>query len=84
VSEQNAVFTAKLAVSKSTGRHARRDAEPREQSDHLATGAQTPAEYWASRTLWMLITVTSLWDITVTFDQHFALPRRLVYAALLH
>ena len=87
MSEQNAAITAKLPVKTSTNRQALDDAtpaEPPEPSEHLPRARQMPAEYWASRTLWLLVTVTCLWDIAVTFDQYFALSRRLLNAALAH
>jgi hypothetical protein len=34
------------------------------------------AEYWAARIMWLLVAVTSLWDISVTFGRHFALAMR--------
>jgi hypothetical protein len=41
------------------------------------------AEYWARRTMWLLVTVVSLWDIVVTFDKHFDLTGRLLTGRLL-
>lgn len=38
---------------------------------------QIAAAYWAKRIVWLLVAVTSLWDIAVTFDKHFALTGRL-------
>ena len=35
------------------------------------------AEYWAKRAMWLLVAVTSLWDIAVTFDRHVELTARL-------
>jgi hypothetical protein len=46
-------------------------------------GFQFAAEYWARRTMWLLVTVTSLWDIVVTFDKHFDLTGRLLTGRLL-
>lgn len=45
--------------------------------------SQFAAEYWAKRTMWLLVTVTSLWDIVVTFDRHFDLTGRLLTGRLL-
>jgi hypothetical protein len=45
--------------------------------------SQVAAEYWAKRTMWLLVTVTSLWDIVVTFDKHFDLTGRLLTGRLL-
>ena len=68
MSEQNAAITAKLPVKSLTNRQALSDA----------------AEYWARRVMWVLVVITSLWDVAVTFDRHFPGPRRLLYAALGH
>lgn len=35
------------------------------------------AEYWAKRFLWLLVTVTSLWNIAMIFHRHFAMTGRL-------
>jgi hypothetical protein len=44
---------------------------------------QYAAEYWARRTMWLLVTVVSLWDILVTFDRHFNVTGRLLTGRLL-
>jgi hypothetical protein len=38
---------------------------------------QTAAKSWATRAVWSLVAVTSLWDIAVTFDRHFEFTARL-------
>ena len=53
----------------------RRSGSP-EQSDQAQSDWQI-AECWARRAMWLLIAVTSLWDILVTFDRHFELTARL-------
>jgi hypothetical protein len=45
-------------------------------SNQAQTASQIRTEYWARRIIWFLISLTSLWDIAVTFDKHFALTRR--------
>ena len=45
--------------------------------DDSATMLPFAAESWARRTMWILVIVTSAWDIAVTFDRHFALTARL-------
>jgi hypothetical protein len=47
------------------------------------TASQIAAEYWAKRAMWLLVIVTSLWDIVVTFDKHFELSGRLLSGRLL-
>jgi hypothetical protein len=66
MSDQNAAMGAALV-------------DPGEQRERLA---QIAAEYWARRTMWLLVTVTSLWDITVTFDKYLGFTGRFIYAAL--
>ncbi|GAC1331176.1 MAG: hypothetical protein NVS9B2_03670 [Steroidobacteraceae bacterium] len=70
MSEQSAAISGRAPVETSSNRSQRRIARP--------------AEYWASRTLWLLVMLTILWDITVTFDRYFYLARRLFYACLAH
>ena len=53
--------------------------DPGEQRERAA---QIAAEYWARRTMWLLVAVTSLWDIAVTFDQYLGGAGRFIYAAL--
>jgi hypothetical protein len=53
--------------------------DPGEQRERAA---QIAAEYWARRTMWLLVTVTSLWDIAVTFDEYLGVTGRFIYAAL--
>jgi hypothetical protein len=38
---------------------------------------QLLAEYWASRIMWSLVTMISLWDIAVTFGRQSILTARL-------
>ena len=38
----------------------------------------TPVEYWAKRIMWLVVAVTSLWDIAETFDVHFAVLSKVV------
>ncbi len=45
---------------------------------------QIAAEQWARRTMRLLVIVTSLWDIGVTFNSHLGLTARLIYASLAH
>jgi hypothetical protein len=45
--------------------------------DDSATILPFAAESWARRTMWILVIVTSAWDVAVTFDRHFALTARL-------
>ncbi|HXA34727.1 MAG TPA: hypothetical protein VNW26_00210 [Steroidobacteraceae bacterium] len=66
MSDQNAAMGAALVDSG-------------EQRERLA---QIAAEYWARRTMWLLVTVTSLWDIAVTFDKYLGFTGRFIYAAL--
>ena len=37
-----------------------------------------PVEYWAKRIMWLVVAVTSLWDIAETFDVHFAVLSKVV------
>ncbi len=45
--------------------------------DEVAT-SQLTLESWARRAMWLLVAVTSLWDIAVTFDRHYDLTARLL------
>jgi hypothetical protein len=47
-----------------------------DRSDQPETGRQSSVEYWANRIMWLLVTVTSIWDIVVTFDRHFDWSKR--------
>jgi hypothetical protein len=40
------------------------------------TASQIAAEFWAARIMWLLVALTSSWDIAVTFGQRFALTMR--------
>ena len=50
---------------------------------NIPAASQIAAEYWAKRALWLMVVVTSLWDILVTFDKHFALTGRILTGRLL-
>jgi len=49
-----------------------RDAAAREY-ERFKTASQATAEQWARRAMWLLVVVTSLWDIGVTFDKSLGL-----------
>jgi hypothetical protein len=38
-----------------------------DRSNRSESASQTTVEYWASRIMWLLVAVTSLWDIVETF-----------------
>jgi hypothetical protein len=40
------------------------------------TASQIVAEYWAARIMWLLVAMTSSWDVAHTFGPHFALAMR--------
>jgi hypothetical protein len=40
------------------------------RGNQAKTSGQETLEYWASRIMWALVMITSLWDIAVTFDKH--------------
>jgi hypothetical protein len=58
-------------------------AEPADLLNQFEAASQFAAEYWARRTMWLLVTVISVWDIVVTFDKHFNLTGRLLTGRLL-
>jgi hypothetical protein len=60
-----------------------RTAESPDRLNQFEAASQYAAEYWARRTMWLLVTVISLWDIVVTFDKHFDLTGRLLTGRLL-
>lgn len=64
-------------------RPAARNAESPDLHTQSEAASQYAAEYWARRTMWLLVTVISLWDIVVTFDKHFNLTGRLLTGRLL-
>jgi hypothetical protein len=37
-----------------------------------------PLEYWAKRIMWVMVAVTSLWDIAETFDMHITVLSKVV------
>jgi hypothetical protein len=41
-----------------------------EQSNQARTSRQEMVEYWAKRIMWVLVIITSLWDISITFGRH--------------
>ena len=63
-------------VSGPQGTGAVRTAVAPDQGGQSEAAWQT-ARYWATRFLWLLVIVTSLWDIAMTFDRHFAMTGRL-------
>jgi len=64
-------------------RPAARTAESPGLHNQFEEASQYAAEYWARRTMWLLVTVISLWDIVVTFDKYFNLTGRLLTGRLL-
>jgi|HubBroStandDraft_6_1064221.scaffolds.fasta_scaffold262808_2 hypothetical protein len=78
MSEQHAAFGMKAMIDILMNRNmpAATNAEM-PQSDDSATMLPFAAESWARRTMWILVIVTSAWDVAVTFDRHFALTARL-------
>jgi hypothetical protein len=76
---QNATGSMKAMVDTLTSPHSTHAATTAHTPDrsNQAQTAQITTEYWAKRTLWLLVALISLWDIAVTFDKHFALIRRL-------
>jgi hypothetical protein len=71
-----------LLASPNMGAAARITGSPDRQNKSGAA-SQFAAEYWARRTMWLLVTVISLWDIVATFDKHFDLTGRLLTGRLL-
>jgi hypothetical protein len=47
-----------------------------DRSNQSETDRHNTVEYWAQRIMWLLVAVTSLWDIVVTFDRHFDWSKR--------
>jgi len=41
-----------------------------ERSNQAETKRQETVEYWAKRIMWVLVIITSFWDIAVTFGRH--------------
>jgi hypothetical protein len=78
MSEQHAAFSMKAMIDILMNRNmpAATNAEM-PQSDDFETMLPFAAESWARRTMWILVIVTSAWDVAVTFDRHFALTARL-------
>jgi len=78
MSEQHAAFSMKAMIDILMNRNmpAATNAEM-PQSDDSETMLPFAAESWARRTMWILVIVTSAWDVAVTFDRHFALTARL-------
>lgn len=50
--------------------------------ERFKTASQASAEQWARRAMWLLVVVTSLWDIGVTFDKSLGLTARLLSASI--
>ena len=51
--------------------------DPADRDEHEQTAWQMEAESWARRAMWLLVAMTSLWDLAVTFGRHFYLTARL-------
>ena len=51
--------------------------ETAERDNDEQAALQMMLESWARRAMWLLVAVTSLWDIAVTFDRHYELTARL-------
>ena len=75
MTEQNAAFSMKVMVNLASPSMSR----ARRKFESIS---QISAEYWARRCMWLLVMVTSLWDIAVTFDRHFAFTSGLLSARL--
>jgi hypothetical protein len=78
MSEQNATGSMK-AMDMLTGAHVTRaptTADTPDRSNQSETASRIAVEYWATRVMWLLITVMSCWDIAVTFGRYLALTRR--------
>jgi hypothetical protein len=72
MSEQNATGSMNAmvgALRSSLGIRAATIGRP-ERSNQAKTSRQETVEYWARRIMWVLVIITSLWDIAVTFGKH--------------
>jgi hypothetical protein len=65
-----------LSISRNVMRPAMTD-DAAERDTHAQSASQAEVESWARRAMWLLVAVTSMWDIAVTFDRHFELTARL-------
>ena len=45
--------------------------ETAEWDNDEQAASQVTLESWARRAIWLLVAVTSLWEIAVTFDRHY-------------
>jgi hypothetical protein len=63
-------------TSRSAMRAAKTDTTP-DSNDRTESGLAATVEYWAGRTVWVLVIMISLWDIAVTFDKPLLLTARL-------
>jgi hypothetical protein len=86
MSEKNAVVGVKSALNLwisrcQTNATTTRDAASGEY-ERFKTASQVAAEHWARRAMWLLVIVTSLWDIGVTFDKSLGLTARFLSASL--
>ncbi len=80
MSEQNATGSMNPMVGSLRSSHGIREAtigRPDRGNNQAKTTGQDTVEYWASRIMWTLVAVTSLWDIAVTFDRHLDLSKRI-------
>jgi hypothetical protein len=78
--QHNALFSMKSIIDMSMSRrlmHAAMYGRAPERSDGERKAHQASVKSWAARAMWLLVAVTSLWDIAVTFDRHFELTTRL-------
>jgi hypothetical protein len=76
---QNAAGSMKAMVDILTSPHSTQAAtatQTHDRSNQAQIASQIRTEYWAKRIIWFLISLTSLWDIAVTFDKYLALTRR--------
>ncbi len=81
MSEQNATGSMNAMVGSlrsSPGIQVATIGRPDRGNNQAKTTRQDTVEYWASRIMWLLVLVISLWDIVVTFDKHFDLSKRLL------
>ena len=72
MSEQNATGSMNATVGSlrsSLGILAATIGRP-ERSNQAKTSRQETVEYWAKRFMWVLVIITSFWDIAVTFGKH--------------
>ncbi|HEV7613365.1 MAG TPA: hypothetical protein VGO37_15915 [Steroidobacteraceae bacterium] len=88
MSGKNAVVGVQAVLRLWIRRYQSNAAAPRgaapDECDRFKTASQIAAEYWARRAMWVLVIVTSLWDIGATFDRALGLTARFLYASLPH